>query len=174
MRFLAPLALVALLGCRAEATGPVETPADYVRVIDGDTLEIRGEVVRISNIDAPELPPSAKCWSEAALGVVAADQLKAMIWSAKSLELHREGKDRYGRTLARVTYDGGTDAGDGLVNLALASRWTGKRWDWCGPANLYDPDGPGFLRGPEGNKPFNDWHRKRLELGYAAEFGFKP
>ena len=36
--------------------------------------------------------------------------------------IHRQGRDAYGRTLARVTVDG-RDAGQYLVKLGLARRW---------------------------------------------------
>lgn len=127
-----------------------------VRIIDGDTVELDGETVRISNIDAPELPPRSKCWAEAALSIQASEVLTGSFSRTGRLRIVREGKDRYGRTLARL-YDGERDIGQSLVNLGLAARWTGRRWDWCGPADLKDPNGPAFFVGPDGNPNYSDW-----------------
>lgn len=43
---------------RPEAVGRFDAPAPAVAVIDGDTLEINGETVRLAYIDAPELGQS--------------------------------------------------------------------------------------------------------------------
>jgi micrococcal nuclease len=142
------LALVCALGaCAAQAvpTPPSERPATFVRVIDGDTLEIRGEMVRISNIDAPERPPRSKCWAEAALSVQATQRVQDFIDVSQRLTLLREGKDRYGRTLARVQL-GNDDLGEAMIFNGLAARWNGRRWDWCGAADLGDTFGPALAR----------------------------
>lgn len=129
----------------------------YVRVIDGDTLEVRGEKVRISNIDAPELPPGAKCWAEGALAVQAAKRAQEFINVSDSLTLERSGKDRYGRTLARVKLLRGDDLGEALIFSGLAAKWTGKRWDWCGAPAFSDTNGPGFLSDATGSDAMTEW-----------------
>jgi micrococcal nuclease len=47
-----------------------------------------------------------------------------------TLVVRREGKDRFGRTLATV-YAGGTDVGAALVYEGLARWWEGRRESWC-------------------------------------------
>lgn len=106
------------------------------RVIDGDTVEIGGEIVRLANIDTPETGPRALCEAERRLGNLAKARLKALM-GAGAVRLVRgdpaDGrlKDRHGRTLALV-YAGGVEVGAVLVSEGLARPWTGRRLPWCG------------------------------------------
>jgi endonuclease YncB( thermonuclease family) len=74
--------------------------AGTASVIDADTLEIRGERIRLVGIDAPE--SGQKCRDVAAkfvrCGSVAANALDKWINRA-SVSCDIEGKDRYGRLL---------------------------------------------------------------------------
>lgn len=159
MRIIPIIAALALCACSAasQSSAKPERPSAYVRVIDGDTLQVRGETIRISNIDAPELPPKAKCWGEGALAVQAAKAVQEFVNVSPAFRLERSGKDRYGRTLARVILNRDDDLGEALVSAGLASKWNGRRWDWCGAPAFADPNGPGFLHGATGNKGFTDW-----------------
>ena len=98
--------------------------------IDGDTIRgERGERVRIENIDAPELA-HPQCDAERRLARVAQRELMALLASGP-VEIHAiPRKDRYGRTLARVSVSG-RDVGETLVNMDLARPWRGKREPWC-------------------------------------------
>lgn len=104
-------------------------PAATVRVIDGDTLDLAGERVRLVNIDAPEMPPRSKCASEAEGALAATARLQALV-EAGPVTLARTGVDRYGRTLAHVYVDG-ADAGGALVAAGLVRPWEGRRRSWC-------------------------------------------
>lgn len=167
--FLA-LALAAS-ACTASSTPatPPERPSDFVKVIDGETLVIRGETVRLSNVDAPRLPPAAVCSAEAALGVQAASRLKSIIATASGVRLERVGKDRDGATLARVILPSDADVGDALVFMGVAADWRREPWDWCGPADYAREGGPKFVSGPEDNKPFLAWVANRLAAGASTE-----
>ena len=103
-----------------------------VTVHDGDTIRCDGEKVRLANIDAPELPGSSRCtrpprlalnppWCDYTLGYRSRDALRAFLASGP-VKIERRGKDRYGRTLARLSVNG-RDAGDYLVGLGLARAW---------------------------------------------------
>lgn len=110
-------------------------PAQSVRVIDGDTLELNGAVVRIANIDAPELF-SAKCAAELDLALAAKRRLAELLAAGKVTIRRgdpRDGRlvDRHGRTLALV-FAGGRDVGEALISERLARRWNGRRRPWCG------------------------------------------
>lgn len=96
-------------------------------VVDGDTFWIAGEKVRIADIDAPEI--NGRCPYESRLAVASRDRLRQFLNSGE-FKLHREGQDRYGRTLAVVTIDG-YSVGDILVVEGLARTWTGRRDPWC-------------------------------------------
>lgn len=163
---------LAASACTASSTPaePPERPDDYVKVIDGGTLDVRGERVRIANVDAPHLPPDAACSAEAALGVQAASRLKSLIASATAVRLDRQGKDADGATLARVILSGDNDAGEALVFMGVAADWRRTPWDWCGPADYDREGGPQFVSGPEDNKPFLAWLADRL----AAEASIEP
>lgn len=105
-------------------------------VHDGDTIRCGAERIRIANIDAPELPGSARCspgsvrrlarsrnpaWCDYRRAVAARAALAAFLARGPVL-IRRFGKDGYGRTLALVSV-GGTDAGDMLIRAGLARRW---------------------------------------------------
>ena len=104
-----------------------------VRVVDGDTIDIDGERVRLCCIDAPEL--HARCPAEQALAEAARSRLQALIASGRPLvaEIARgRQRGRYERWLARV-YAGGVDVGNVLLAEGLARHYAGgKRAGWCG------------------------------------------
>lgn len=103
-------------------------------IIDGDTLIIDREHIRIANIDAPEIG-RPKCDAERRLGIVAKRRLAELL-SSVVVEVLRgdpdsgRKKDRYGRTLAIVSVDG-QDVGGILIEESLARPWNGKRRPWC-------------------------------------------
>jgi micrococcal nuclease len=100
-------------------------------VIDGDTIRVSGETIRLLDIDAPEVR-HARCPSEKALGDRATLRLVELLNSG-SLTLRREGSrdtDRYGRSLRVVEVDG-RSAGSVLVGEGLARPWSGQRRPWC-------------------------------------------
>lgn len=122
-----PMILALLL-----AAAPVATCA-VVEAHDGDSIRCDGERIRISDIDAPELPGSPRCdprhlrtsknpsWCDYELGARSRDALRVFI-AKGTVTIHRQGTDRYGRTLATVSVDG-RDAGNYLVGLGLARVW---------------------------------------------------
>ncbi len=103
-------------------------------VIDGDTIIVEREHIRIANIDAPEIG-HPKCDAERRLGLVAKRRLAALMASGE-IEISRgdpvngRKKDRYGRTLATIYVDG-IDVGETLVGEELARPWRGRREPWC-------------------------------------------
>ena len=95
-------------------------------VHDGDTFWLHGEKIRIADIDTPEL--NGDCPAERRLAVKARDRLVVLLRS--DYRVHRQGEDRYGRTLAVVTVNG-RSVGDQLVREGLARTWSGRREPWC-------------------------------------------
>ncbi|CAN5874360.1 hypothetical protein BH11PSE1_BH11PSE1_10990 [soil metagenome] len=158
MRHLILLTAVFACGCSAipSKAPPARAHAD-VRVLDGATLVVNGEGVRVANVDAPQLPPEARCWGEGALGVQAAAKAEDLVHHADQVDLVREGKDADGRTLARVTLNHSRDLGDALVFAGVAARKGARAWDWCGPADFHVAGGPGFDTGPAANSRFMAW-----------------
>ena len=99
-------------------------------VIDGDTFTLRGQKIRIADIDAPETHPP-RCELEARLGRQATRRLQELL-SAAPFALRPTGldEDRYGRKLRTVVRDG-RSLGSILVSEGLARKWTGTRLPWC-------------------------------------------
>lgn len=100
-------------------------------VVDGDTIWIAGEKIRIADIDTPEIS-EPKCQSELALGNKATARLIELI-NAGPFELRAwpgRDEDRYGRKL-RVLVRNGQSLGDMLVGEGLARTWSGRREPWC-------------------------------------------
>jgi len=100
-------------------------------VVDGDTLWLDGEKIRIVNIDAPEV--NGRCRTETVRAATATRVLAALV-SNRLIRLEREGVDKYGRTLASLVTPEG-DVGSALVQQRLAVHWRGRREPaetWCG------------------------------------------
>ncbi|MBI1250292.1 MAG: hypothetical protein GC189_02335 [Alphaproteobacteria bacterium] len=104
-----------------------------VRVIDGDTVEVRGtgERVRLANIDAPEAGDGARCSAERAAAARATAALEAFT-ARGEVTIRPTGRiDRYGRVVGYLMVDG-ADAGQALMAQRLARPWRGRRAPWCG------------------------------------------
>lgn len=117
--------ILALSAAAAIALCPVTGPRRDC-VVDGDTLWVAGEKIRIADIDAPEL--HGRCEAERALAMAARDRLVQLL-RAGPFTITRTGTDRYGRTLARLANKGGS-IGEQLIAEGLATRWPRRR-DWC-------------------------------------------
>jgi Micrococcal nuclease (thermonuclease) homologs len=115
-----------------------------VFVLDGDTVVINQERIRLDGIDAPEL--KGKCDNEKRLANAARMRLGEIIDGSHLIvarkPIDRRGEfgeqrfktDRYGRTLAPLLADG-HDVGEQILREGLARKWT-KKWDgrqepWC-------------------------------------------
>jgi len=107
-------------------------PAAEVRVIDGDTLRIGAERIRLIDIDAPEMGSGARCDAERYLADIAKERLSTII-EGQQLEVDRRGRDRFGRTLAYIRVSG-ADVGEMLIRARVAVRWEGRRHEWCSAA----------------------------------------
>ena len=99
-------------------------------VVDGDTIWMDGEKIRLADIDAPETHPS-RCAEEARLGNAATERLRVLL-NAGPVELASANRDtdRYGRKL-RVVMQAGRSVGAALVGEGLARPWEGRRRPWC-------------------------------------------
>ena len=75
----------------ASTGGASDTPI----IIDGDTVSISGERIRILNVDARR-SYQPHCEAELVAGLTAKEQLAQLVRSAP-LQITREGQDRYQR-----------------------------------------------------------------------------
>lgn len=100
-------------------------------MIDGDTLEIHGERIRIFGIDAPESRQLCtaegsryRCGQRAALAL-------ADLVGARTVTCERRAEDRYGRTIG-ICRVGGQDLGAFMVREGWAvayRRYARDRYD---------------------------------------------
>jgi endonuclease YncB( thermonuclease family) len=120
--------------------------AGAARVVDGDTLEVKGEKLRLQGIDAPEMAQTCEANGRSVqCGKLAAAHLDELIGS-RPLDCAIEGKDRYGRGLARcraqgrdiaetMTRDGWALSdrrySDGRYHGAEAAARAGRRGIWA-------------------------------------------
>jgi micrococcal nuclease len=116
---------------------PAETyESSRVTIVDGDTFALGFERIRILNIDTPETR-SPCCDRELVAGLKAKERLASLLRSG-ALTVEREGQDRYGRTLARVSV-GGRDVGATLIREGFALSYqpgaaarSERIRAWCG------------------------------------------
>jgi endonuclease YncB( thermonuclease family) len=111
--------------------GECYTALQRTCVIDGDTIRLRGEKIRLLDIDAPEVH-DYKCAAEKERGDRATRRLVEIL-NSSTVSIVRKGSrdvDQYGRSLRLVLIDG-RSAGGILVSEGLARPWTGKRRPWC-------------------------------------------
>lgn len=103
--------LMALLASHALISGPMV-------VVDGDTLRVGSERVRLVGIDAPE--QTQRCGPErrVACGIMASQWLEQLV-KGRTVQCLPTGRDRYGRLLAKCRV-GGTDLGAAIVEAGWA------------------------------------------------------
>jgi endonuclease YncB( thermonuclease family) len=105
------------LGMAASATF-----SGTAHVVDGDTLRVGTELVRLSGVDAPEL--SQRCGHKAApvaCGTFAADWLRTRL-EGRRVECREVDRDRYDRRVA-ICRHGGADVGAALVEAGWATAY---------------------------------------------------
>ena len=120
---------------RPDLPGPI--PAELVRVIDGDTIEVRARIwldldlttrVRLAGIDAPELVGG--CPEERRLAGLARDRLAALLGGGP-VRLADIQRDKYGgRVVADVLTNEGRSASAAMLATGTAVRW-GALGAWC-------------------------------------------
>ncbi|MFV2038386.1 MAG: thermonuclease family protein [Paracoccaceae bacterium] len=99
-------------------------------VVDGDTLWLNGEKIRMIGYDTPE-PMVGICGGqrEKQLAALATGRLIELL-NENDATISRSGQDKYGRTLATIRI-GGTDVGDILIAEGLARSWPNGTEFWC-------------------------------------------
>ena len=136
---MAGAALLAVPAATGEEPLPGPIPAIVLRVVDGDTLEVRARIwvaqdvtvlVRLDGIDTAEL--RGACAEERAAAVAARAALTELA-AGQVVRLHDVRWDKYGgRVLARVTGASGLDVGEALIARAVARPYRGgPRSGWC-------------------------------------------
>lgn len=104
-------------------------------VVDGDTIKLGEERIRILGIDTPEV--RAKCDAEARLADIATDELLAWLNEGPFFMRGRfdEPTDRYGRQLRELYRNEGgfrSYVGEHMIAKGVARRYFGEgRESWC-------------------------------------------
>jgi micrococcal nuclease len=103
----------------------------FTCVVDGDTFWLRGEKIRIANIDTPEVG-QPKCRSEYEAGRRATGRLRDLLNAGpfELVPLAGRDRDRHGRLL-RIVARKGRSLGDQLAAEGHARKWSGRREPWC-------------------------------------------
>lgn len=121
------LAWIANISRFNNCVGPVRRTC----VVDGDTIWLEGEKIRIADIDTPEIS-EPRCQSEYDRGIRSRDRLAELLNEGEFdvLPIGDRDQDQYGRKL-RVLVRNGQSLGKQLVSEGLARTWTGAREPWC-------------------------------------------
>jgi micrococcal nuclease len=119
----------------SDLPGPI--PAELIRVIDGDTIEVRARIwldldlttrVRLAGIDAPEL--NGACPEERRLAEAARAVLSELL-GAGPVWLAAIQRDKYGgRVVADVLTSDGRSASAAMMEAGAAARWDAVV-PWC-------------------------------------------
>lgn len=94
--------------------------------INGDTLRCGKERIRLLGIDAPEMPGHCRRGRSCVQGDPYASKAALASMLNGYAIIARRGRDRYGRTLARVRVDG-IDLSDAQVSFGMATAV--KHWE---------------------------------------------
>lgn len=137
---------------------PAPTVEGVARVIDGDTLEIRGQRIRLHGIDAPEhdqrcRDARGRTWT---CGRRARRELQNLA-GHRYTACYRRDVDRYGRLVARCLA-GERDLALQLVRHGLAVAYLRYSWDYVLPQIEAWADARGLWAG-DFDMP-EDWRRR--------------
>jgi endonuclease YncB( thermonuclease family) len=107
------------------ATFPTTEILGRASVIDGDTIEIQGERIRLNGIDAPEsaqrcydaMGPAYRC------GTLAANALAHLLAASRPTRCQFVERDRYGRFVGKCYLADGSDVAAALVAMGMAMDW---------------------------------------------------
>jgi endonuclease YncB( thermonuclease family) len=115
-------------------------------VIDGDTIVVAGEHVRLQGIDAPEMHQTCTAYGqEWPCGRTAADWLKDRL-RGQQVDCIGHARDRYGRLLA-VCYSGGENLNEQLVREGWALDFRKYSTDYLQAESEAKRAGAGIWRG---------------------------
>ena len=161
------LAVAVLVGIAAGITAkdllPPARPAAMdvsgpARVVDGDTIDIAGQRIRLQGLDAPEQGQTCLArGQEWSCGQRATMALRGLIGS-RPVDCRDEGRDRYGRTIG-FCWVGETDIGRWLVRGGHAVAYWRYSWRYGVDEVRARLAGAGVWQG-DFQRP-EDWRRGR-------------
>lgn len=102
---------------------------ERAHAVDGGTIRVDGERVRVMGLDAPEM--RGLCPAEVAAARRAKDRMTELVAGGVTLRPH--GRDRYRRLLAVVEDSRGRDVASVMIREGFARPYGGeRRQGWCG------------------------------------------
>ena len=123
-----------------------ETLSGPARVVDGDTIELEGERIRLHGIDAPEGRQSCSVdGTEYPCGNMATAHL-VNLTLGKHIECDGQERDRYKRLVA-VCYANGVDLNGALVRAGWAVAYRRYSTDYVDEEAEARSEGIGMWRG---------------------------
>ncbi|MCE2516277.1 MAG: thermonuclease family protein [Alphaproteobacteria bacterium] len=145
----------------ALADWPPQVTGTSYRVVDGDTIHLEGEKIRLLGIDAPEMKQRCQERNGAAwaCGVRARDMLAGMLATADQVSCTITGRDRYQRLLGRC-YAGDVATGLDVQKALVLGGFAVAEYtdDYRNEERQAKRNGYGFWGG-EFLRP-RDWRRK--------------
>jgi endonuclease YncB( thermonuclease family) len=117
------------------------------KVIDGDTIVVADQLVRLHGIDAPELDQTFQ-WrgQQIACGTMSLAALEALIAGVK-VRCEVVERDRHGRLVAKVFSPNGVDIGRRLVSAGWALAYRRYSMDYVAAENEVRKAKRGMWRG---------------------------
>jgi endonuclease YncB( thermonuclease family) len=100
-------------------TPPTQPLSGIARVIDGDTIEVRGTHVRLDGIDAPESKQTCEANGQTYPCGKQATEALIILLGARPVECTETGKDQHQRIIAKCRVDS-TDLGKWMVEHGWA------------------------------------------------------
>ena len=170
MRKMIPsiLAVLALLALASPALAQSITGS--VRVVDGDTLVMKGERIRIHGINAPEAKQMCDSgrWSCGQAATQAMNQLVA----GQMVSCQGRDRDHYGRLVAVCVNHQGVDLGRQLVRSGLATAYRRYSMDYVNDEAAAKSEGRGVWSGeftdPESYRHGNSQSAVEAQLGLPS------
>lgn len=141
---------------------PPQPLSGIARVLDGDTIEVRGTHIRLNGIDAPESKQTCEANGQTyACGQQATEALIVLL-GARPVQCTDKGRDRYQRIIAACQVDS-TDIGAWMVEHGWAVAYRKYSLEYVGAENRAHTAKLGIWSGtfdmPE------DWRRQRAMRG---------
>lgn len=116
---------VLLLGVLVAGSAAADTLSGRATVLDGDTIEIAGERIRLHGIDAPESGQQCRDADGAPwpCGRRASFALDDFLAASRPTHCDAVDRDRWGRIVATCSRNDGADVNDWLVRQGWALDW---------------------------------------------------
>ncbi|MFT3728644.1 MAG: hypothetical protein QM759_12540 [Terricaulis sp.] len=118
---------------QAESASRKPSPASFVRILDGETIEdLRSDVVyRLANVDTARADTHIACTAERRIADRAAATTVALVSRARRIDVRPTGeRDGAGQPTAYIAADG-RDLGEALIDRGFGRPERDSGQPWC-------------------------------------------